>query len=194
MRIRSEHGFTPEDFVLISAGRLIQGKGFEFLIEAFARHCSRFGPIKLVVAGDGPLRGQFERMAEELGAASTIKFTGHLTKQSLAEQLRASDAFSLFSEYENYSNAVLEAMASGIPVIASRVGGFPLQVKDGVNGCLIEPGDFDAFHSCIEMLRRSPASRQTLAAGAMEFASRFSWRDTARRVEEIYRIVRRGIL
>jgi glycosyltransferase involved in cell wall biosynthesis len=192
-RIRSGLGFTPDDFVLISVGRLIQGKGFEFLLEAVARHSRRFAPIKLVVAGDGPLRERYERLAQEHGIAQYVRFAGHLPKVAVAHHLRASDAFALFSEYENYSNAALEAMASGIPVVASRVGGFPLQVKDGVNGYLIEPGDHDALMSRIECLRRSPATRESLALGATEFATRFSWRECALRVEALYQHVLEGV-
>jgi glycosyltransferase involved in cell wall biosynthesis len=189
-RTRDSLGLTAGDFMLMTAGRLIQGKGFEFLLESVARHIRQFDAIKLVIAGDGQLRGRFERLASELGIATHVRFAGHLTKESVASHLRASDAFVLFSEYENYSNAALEAMASGIPVLASRVGGFPLQVKDGVNGFLIEPGDFQGFHERVERIRKSPKLRGNLSQGALKFAGGFSWKQCASRVEEIYVRVR----
>ena len=189
-RTRGSLGITAGDFTLITAGRLIQGKGFEFLLESAARHIQQFDPIKLVIAGDGQLRARYERMASELGIASHVRFVGHLPKESVARHLRASDAFVLFSEYENYSNAALEAMSSGIPVIASRVGGFPLQVRDGVNGFLIEPGNFQQFHERIESIRQSPRLLGNLSRGAREFAGGFSWKQCASRVEGIYARVR----
>jgi D-inositol-3-phosphate glycosyltransferase len=185
-RVRASLGISPDDFMIMSAGRLIDGKGYDFLIEAAYRHIRRYHPIKLVIAGDGPQRVRYERQANALGIASHVRFCGHLAKEMVARQLRATDVFALFSDYENYSNAALEAMASGIPVLASRVGGFPLQIQDGVNGYLIERRDFTAFHSRVEQLRGSVPLREALGSGAQRFASGFTWEDSARRVEAIY--------
>jgi glycosyltransferase involved in cell wall biosynthesis len=110
----------------------------------------------------------------------------------VAQWLAAADVFCLFSEYENYSNAALEAMASSLPVLATRVGGFPLQVRDGLNGYLIDPGSEKQFLDRAGELAADLALRASLAGGARQFSENFSWRTSAARAAVLYeRLCRR---
>jgi glycosyltransferase involved in cell wall biosynthesis len=183
--VRAELGVADHEFMLITVGRLIQGKGHGFLLEALAGR-ARAARIRLFVAGDGILRERLESKARDLGLAGRVEMMGHLGKAELARRLQAADAFCLMSEYENYSNAVLEAMSAGLPVIATDVGGFLLQVKDGRNGFLIRPGDRDGLLARIGELAGDAELRRRLADAGRRFAAQFQWESTAKRVEEIY--------
>lgn len=138
--LRQRIGATAASTVLVSVGRMVPGKGHAFLLRAMKQLADQVPEAHLVMVGDGPLRSRFERQRRELGLEHKVTFAGQQSPLEVAQWLAAADLFCLFSEYENYSNAALEAMASGLPVLATRVGGFPLQVRDGDNGYLIEPG------------------------------------------------------
>ncbi len=183
---RERMGIGQEDLVLISVGRLIEGKGHDFLLDAMESLVERNRRTKLLLVGEGTLRAQFERKIERLRLQNHVILTGHLPKEGVARCLGLSDIFCLFSDYENYSNAALEAMSCGLPVIASRVGGFPLQVEVGSNGYLVSPGDQGQFLEYVASISARPDLRQSLSAGARRFASGFSWPEAARRVNDLY--------
>jgi glycosyltransferase involved in cell wall biosynthesis len=185
-KIRAVHGFGADDFVLVTVGRLIEGKGHSLLIDALSRRKAEGGTEKLVVVGGGPLRERLEGQAAAQGVAGEVRFTGHLGKEQVARQLQAADCFCLFSDYENYSNAAIEAMAAGLPVLASRAGGFPLQIEEGVNGYLIDPRQPGEFSGRLTRLRSEKGTLERLRDGARRFAERFEWRCTAERVAGIY--------
>jgi glycosyltransferase involved in cell wall biosynthesis len=182
---RARLGLRPNDFALVSVARLIHGKGHPELLQTMAA-CRDRVASRLLLVGDGPMRTQFERQARELGLGSCVQFLGHMDKQGVAATLQASDAFCLFSAYENYSNAALEAMAVGLPVLATRVGGFPSQVQEGVNGHLVDGEDTGAAAACIAGLAGDPQRMTRMSLAAQSFAARFSWDATAGRVEELY--------
>ena len=190
-QMRERAGAGPNSLVLVSVGRMVPGKGHGFLLRAMKQLGSQVPEARLVLVGDGPLRGQFERQCRDYGLERRVTFAGQQSPPEVAKWLAAADLFCLFSEYENYSNAALEAMASGLPVLATRVGGFPLQVRDGENGYLIEPGSEAQFVERICQLAAAPAERLALAAGARRFSENFSWRSSATRVAALYERLRR---
>jgi glycosyltransferase involved in cell wall biosynthesis len=122
---------------LISAGLMGENgaKGFDVLLRALA-HLD--GRAQLEIVGDGPRRAEYEALARELGVAERVCFAGVRPKPELAERMRASDLFVLASRFENNPCVVLEAMASGLPVVATRVGGLP-ELVDERSGLLAEP-------------------------------------------------------
>jgi glycosyltransferase involved in cell wall biosynthesis len=183
---RADWGLSPSDFVLVTVGRLIAGKGHDFLIETMRRLVAKFPNAKLLVVGDGPLRGKFESKARRLGVGKAVVFAGQQPKEGVARCLSCADVFCLLSEYENFSNATLEAMSCGLPVVASRVGGFPLQVFDEQNGFLVDYGDHAELAAKLVRLAPDAVLRRRLAQGAREYAGGFSWLTSANRVSEIY--------
>jgi glycosyltransferase involved in cell wall biosynthesis len=188
--IRSELGIGNEEFVLATVGRLIEGKGVSFLIRCMRRLEKLDAGVRLFIVGGGALEA---RMREEArGLERSVIFTGQLPKPAVAAHLQASDCFCLMSDYENYSNAAVEAMATGLPVLASRVGGFPLQVEEGRNGFLVEPGDEEDCCRQVLRLRDDAALRGRLSAGSIEFSGRFDWSKSAGLVAEIYERVVSG--
>src|SRR5581483_11374230 len=147
--LRAELGFDGP--TLVFAGRLTAQKSLDLGIEA-----ARRAGVALAVAGDGPDRAALEG----LGYA---RFLGPLPRSRVLELFRAGDASLLSSSWENFPHSVVEALAAGTPVIATRVGGVPEVVRDGENGLLVEPNDVDALADAI---RRGFADLDRLRANA----------------------------
>jgi 2-deoxystreptamine N-acetyl-D-glucosaminyltransferase/2-deoxystreptamine glucosyltransferase len=100
--------------------------------------------------------------------------------------LAALDVLVLPSAYEEMGSVLVEAMAAGLPVVASAVGGIPEVVQDGVTGLLVPPGDADALAAALDRLVADPALRARLAAGARAHARRYAWPELAARVAAVY--------
>ena len=109
------------------------------LLRAFAVVCETIDGVDLVLAGDGQLRSDLERLAIELGIASRVQFLG--VRRDVPDLLRAADVFALTSVSEGASITVLEAMASGVACVLTGVGGNPELVRDGLDGLLVPRGD-----------------------------------------------------
>jgi sugar transferase (PEP-CTERM/EpsH1 system associated) len=147
-------------------GRLDPVKNQEALLEAFARLRQRHAGLRLVIVGDGPLRGHLQSRAQSLGVAGDVTFTGSRT--DTPELLRSLDVFVLPSVNEGISNTILEAMACGVPVVASSVGGNPELVVDGVCGSLYDPADPQALQQAILPYLGDPALRERQGRAARE--------------------------
>jgi glycosyltransferase involved in cell wall biosynthesis len=183
---RTRRGWRPADTVVVCAGRLVPGKGQEFVLRTFARHLATHRDSRLVMAGDGPLRRRLEQLTASLAISGRVEFAGHCERREMARLFGAADVFSLCSDYENYSNAVLEAMAAGLPVLATRLGGFAMQVAHGRTGFLVGRGSTDEFCCCLARLAESPELRQEMGRKACEFAADFSWQRSAREASGLY--------
>jgi glycosyltransferase involved in cell wall biosynthesis len=133
--LRRELGFDGP--TLVFAGRLTAQKSLDVGIEA-----ARRAGVELVIAGDGPDRASLERLGH-------ARFVGPLARASVLELFRAGDASLLSSAWENFPHTVVEALAVGTPVIATRTGGVAEVVRDGENGLVVEPGDVDALTAAI---------------------------------------------
>jgi glycosyltransferase involved in cell wall biosynthesis len=152
---------------LISAGLMGENgaKGFDILLRALALLDGR---AHLEIVGDGPRRAEYEALAHELGIAGRVRFAGVRPKPELAERMRASDVFVLASRFENNPCVVLEAMASGLPVVATRVGGLP-ELVDERSGLLAEPQpDRLAAHIAEALDRLETFDREEIARSARE--------------------------
>ena len=151
-----------DGFALGVAGRLTAQKALGDTLEALAR----VPDVTLLVLGDGPERAELERRAGELGLADRVRFLGAGTRDDVIALFRAVDAALLTSAWENLPHTLLEALATGTPVIATAVGGIPEVVRDGENGLLVPPRDIAAIASAIDRLVHDDALRASLAAAA----------------------------
>ncbi len=132
-------------FRFISVGNLVPIKGFGDLLEAFREASDRAGTdLELTIVGKGPERETLEQKARDLGIADKVHFTGQLDRREIAELFAESDCFVLLSKAETFGVAYIEAMAAGLPVIATACGG-PNDFVDGENGMLVPVGDREAY-------------------------------------------------
>ncbi|HEY8470489.1 MAG TPA: N-acetyl-alpha-D-glucosaminyl L-malate synthase BshA [Longimicrobiales bacterium] len=161
-------------------------KRVDDVVRAFAR-ASRRVPARLVLVGDGPTRGLAQQVAEEEGVAARVTFLGK--QSSVAELLACADVLLLPSESEAFGLVALEAMACGVPVVATAVGGIPELVPDGEAGFLVPLGDVDAMADAVVALLTDPARWQAASTAAREVATRFSADRIVPRYEALYRRV-----
>lgn len=141
--------------------------------------------VHAVIVGDGPQLARLETLSDELNLETRVRFIGH--RRDVRPWLAALDVFVLPSAWEGMSNALLEAMATGLPVVATAVGGTPEVVVDGVTGLLVPPGDPDLLAQAIRQLLRDLDLRHTMGqAGRARVEKSFSIEETVRRTEELY--------
>ena len=145
-------------------------------------------PSTLLMIGDGPDRDDAEREARDLGVADDVRFLGRI--DSVASLLRASDLFLLPSQSESFGLAALEAMACGVPVVASRAGGLPEVVADGVNGILEPVGSVEAMGRRAVDLLRNESRHRTMREAAIENAHRYAADRIVPMYEQLYEQVR----
>ena len=158
-------------------------KDIATLIRAFAK--ARQPHWRLMIVGSGPCLPDLQTLVRDLGLTQATAF--HPTTDQVPARLHEMDIFVLPSLSESFSNALMEAMASGCAVVASRVGGNPELVIPGETGLLFEAGKTDELAAALQRLGESAPLRQQLAARASEFISgRFTVAAAARRLEEIY--------
>jgi len=148
---------------LITVCRLVPWKGVERII----RLLPELSDTRLLVAGDGHLRAKLEAIAHSLGVASRVIFLGNVPHSSVHCYLARADAFVLNSTYEGLPHVVLEAMAAGLPVVATNAGGTGEVVEHDVTGLLVPVGDQAALKAAIERLWRDPALGRRLADAAL---------------------------
>jgi len=169
---------------VLCLGRVGRRKGSFDLLEAFARLPDN-GSV-LVLAGDGAIEQVRER-AQDLGIGSRVVCPGWLDAAQAAEALSRATTFVLPSYAEGLPMAVLEAMAHGLPIVTTPVGGIPQAIRHGESGLLVQPGDIDALASAIAALLQQPAERERLGAAARQtIVQRFSQGAAIDRLASIY--------
>jgi glycosyltransferase involved in cell wall biosynthesis len=165
--------FEMNGRTLAFAGRLSAQKSLDVGLAALAD----VEDVTLVIAGDGDQRAPLERRAAELGVADRVHFLGAQSRERVLELFRAADASLLSSSWENFPHTVVEALAVGTPVLATRVGGVAEVVHDGENGLLVPAGDRDALAASIRRFFDDDALRERLRAAAARSVRAFG-RDT----------------
>lgn len=139
-------------------GRLSEEKGHADLLRAFYVLNKKYGNLRLLIVGDGPLRKDLELLSKKLRIEKKVNFTGF--QKDVYKYLDMMDIFVLPSRTEGLGTSILEAMISGLPVVASRVGGIPEIVDDGINGILIEYGRVDQLVTALSVLIEDQAKRR----------------------------------
>jgi len=181
---RQDLGFSTEDFLIATAGRLSPEKAQADLIAAFAQLCHRYTNIHLVICGSGPLRETLERKAAESGCRN-VHFLGHRT--DLDYLMPAFDLFVLPSLTEGLPNVLLEAASCHIPIVATRVGGVPEIVTDGESGLLVEPGNVSQLAQGIERCLNDRESAKQLALATYRVVeTKYGFAEQTRKLENIY--------
>jgi sugar transferase (PEP-CTERM/EpsH1 system associated) len=182
---RQQLGFGHTDFVVGTMGFFRPVKDFPTLVEAMARVHANAPQARLALIGDGPGRADLEAMVRRRGLEQIVRFLGWRT--DAAAILPSLDVFALCSLSEGISLALLEAMAAGLPTVATRVGGNPLVIQDGETGWLVPPEAPDVTADAILALLRDPSTRCAMGRnGRARAMTHFSVERMARDYERVY--------
>ncbi len=175
----------PDAVVIGSVGWLTTVKGPRYLIEAVATLKPTHPRLHLVLVGSGDLRDELGALARTLGIGKSVTFAGQ--RQDVPDCLAAMDVFVLPSLNEGMGRALVEAMAAGRPVVATRVGGIPAIIEDRATGLLVPPQDSDALAGALAELLRDPARAKEIGmAGSAAIGKRFGATDMVRAIEAVY--------
>jgi len=191
--VRRLHGIDPKQSLVLFVANLDRAhyfKGLAVLLHAVSWIAG--GDLRVIVVGDGDLRRVYERQARQLGLVDRVLFVGSIADSSLPAYFAAADMLVLpsLTRSEAFGLVLLEAMASGTPVIASDLPGVRAVVRRCGGGLLVPPGRADALAAAIETLARDPALRADLAAhGRTVASSEYSWTVIGARLEAFYRDV-----
>ncbi len=162
---------------LITVGRLIECKGVEYAIRAIAILRNEWTDVTLDVVGEGPLRKDLEKLCVELNVSTAVKFHGALANDKVLVLLQESDIYvqpgiiASDGSREGQGIAVAEAQATGLPVVASRVGGIPEIVVEGESAYLVTPKDVSELVCQISLLVRDPELRERMGAAGQDFVA-----------------------
>lgn len=179
--VRMKYGLLDKKVVL-HVGRIAWEKNLELVLKGFEMLVRRDSEIRLMIVGAGPAKEHYERMTEELGLRDFVTFTGFLPDDQLPEYYAACDVLTLASKFETQGLVALEAMAIGKPVVGINFRAVAELIEEGVNGYRFEEDP----ESWMKATEKALANSQEMRSKAIEWASRFSLADEARRLVELY--------
>jgi len=178
-------GCHPGDILIGSVGRLVEQKDYPTQLRAFAMAADKFPKLRMVLAGDGPLKGSLQRMAHDLKISDRVSFIGHCER--VPALLRCLDIFVLASKFEPFGVAVLEAKAAGVAIVATRVNEIPDILSDRRSGLLSPPENPGAMSRLFVLLARNNDLRERLGIRARaEARARNSLESVLCEYEELY--------
>jgi len=178
-------GPKEQTVVLLHVGRFAPQKNHFLLVRGFAQAFEQYPAMELWLVGDGSLRPEVERQVQEAGLQERVRFLG--LRKDVPKLLAQADMLLLPSDWEGVPLVVLEAMAAGKPVVATRVGGIPELVEDGLTGILVPPQDPQALAAAIVRLVQDAELRRKMGeAGRRRALEQFDIRKTARQYEKLY--------
>jgi glycosyltransferase involved in cell wall biosynthesis len=174
--------------VIGSVGRLSMEKGLGDLLRATARLVERGLPVRVLLAGSGPERARLEALARELHIEERVEFRGDVAHDDVPAVLGEIDIFVMPSRAEGFGVAALEAAATGLPVVASRVHGIPDVVRHGETGLLVHPRDVAGLAGAIEQLAGDRTLRQQMGRAGRAFVEeRYRWEENCAQMDLLYR-------
>lgn len=187
--LKDQLGIKPGEKVVVSVSRLVPKNGIYDLIKGFAMLPREISShmLKLLLIGTGPEKNNLDELAVELGIRSKVIFVGDIGHDELSKFLKISDVFVRPSLSEGLGSAFLEAMAAGVPIIGTNVGGIPDFLKDGKTGLFCLPGDPESIAEKIQLLLNDHDLRQRVIANALELVKeKYDWEKIAAEYEQVY--------
>jgi glycosyltransferase involved in cell wall biosynthesis len=182
---RAKQGFSEEDILFVCVARFAPQKNHELLISAFDKGPASDPRARLVLAGEGALRAQVQERVNKLGLTSRVHFIGLRT--DVPDVLGAADVFVLSSDYEGNPLAVIEAMAAGLPIASTAVGGVPELLENGKEGFIVQPGRAEQLSDAMVTLLKDDKLRRAMgAAAAARAKEKFDVSAMIRAYEELY--------
>ncbi|MFQ5790435.1 MAG: glycosyltransferase family 4 protein [Acidobacteriota bacterium] len=186
-RARANVGLKSTELVILGVGRLVPVKGFDVAIQAMPEVARQVPTARLMLLGEGPERERLEDLARRLDVHQRLRLLG--ASNDVAAFLAAADVLVAPSRNEGMGRALVEAMALGLPVVATRVGGIPCVVEDGSTGKLVPPEDAPALAAALVSLLRNATERLELGRRGQERAESFSLATMESRLLQLYREV-----
>jgi glycosyltransferase involved in cell wall biosynthesis len=182
--VRRDLGLNEDEIFLLSIGRLTYQKGHEFLVQAMSNVVRRFPNGKVGICGDGPLRSQLERQITEASLSDHVKLLG--AWEDISPLLASAEIFVLPSRWEGLSRALMEAMAAGLPVIATEVDGIKDLITNGVNGLLVPSEDAERLgNSILQLIDNAEMRKKIGAAGQAHVLQFHSMEDMCRKYYDL---------
>jgi glycosyltransferase involved in cell wall biosynthesis len=177
------------------APRLLVARNLEAIydnataLRAFALVAAAYPRATLVIAGSGPLLGELKALAASLGVAAAVTFTGRVDNAAMPGLYQAADILLNPSTVDNMPNSILEALASGVPVVSTDVGGIPFLVEHGRTALLVQPGAPQAMADAVLHLLDDAALAARLRSAGLEYVRRYAWPEVRPRLLAAYRSV-----
>ena len=187
--VRAEFGIADEEFVVVTAANFRPQKDYPNLLGAARLLADRKVPVRIVAIGQGPQEAEMRALHESLDLADRVILTGF--RDDATSVMAACDAFTLASKWEGLPVAVMEALAIGLPIVATNVGGMAEQLTDDVDALLVPSGDSEALAAAIERVATDHELRARLAKAALSRAPEFAVDRTVTEIEATYERVAR---
>ena len=191
--LKKKLGFNQRTMIILAVGRLVEKKGFYYLLTAMKDIVRANPQIRLVLVGDGDLRGQLEKYCEKIKIKKYVLFVGNISRSSIVSYYNMADMFVMPSIADTQGNiddqpvALLEAMSCGQPVVATNFPGIALSVENGINGFLVPQKDVNAITGAAMKLSSSKELRITMGEASRKIAlSKFSSQKIATRYTRIF--------
>jgi len=179
-----------DSLVVLFVGSLLPVKGVEYFLRSIPIILSTISNVVFVIVGEGFQKDFLKDLSRKLGISKSVIFAGQVQRSKIPYFFAASDVFVMPSLSEGFNNAVIEAMASGKPVVGTSVGGTRDQIEDGLNGYLVEPANPRDLADRVSLLLNDPKKRKVMGRGGRKIAqSEFCIRLKATRTMELYRSV-----
>jgi glycosyltransferase involved in cell wall biosynthesis len=176
---------TKTNFTVISIGRLTEQKGFDLLIKAFSLLDGRYPDWNLLILGEGPQKSELEKLCRQLHVTEKVRLAGNVPKPEIS--LREADIFVLPSRFEGFPNVLCEAMACGLPVIATDCLAGPREIiRSGIDGLLVQAEDPDALARAMACLMDNGKLRRELGRRAERVADRFGLEKVDQKWERLF--------
>lgn len=181
---------TPtKEPIILSVGSISQRKGHLFLIKAFAKVHSKIPTVRLIIAGSLAEETYLAKMREEIDKCrlqDSIDILTNIPQEELLRNYQTASIYALHSQEESQGIALVEALAAGLPVVSTMVGGIPYVVKDGETGLLSVYSDIDSFARHMIRLLEDKDLRDKMAKSAREIAQNYSWKNIVQAIEIVY--------
>ncbi len=188
--LRKKYGYDEKDFILIYIAEFIPRKNHTFLLNAIPALKERIAGLKVILPGKGILLKDMKKLAVDLEIDDIVKFLGY--REDIADLCRASDVYVSVSLQEGLPVSVIEAMACGLPIVASDIRGHRDSVDNGKNGLLFPLNDGKAMCDCIMSIYESIEFREYISKNAMERSKKYDLNGIRKRMAKIYDEVESG--
>lgn len=178
---------SADKFTIICVSRVTPRKGVRFLIQAFKILSGRYTHARLLIVGDGNEKKSLEDLVQALGMNDKVEFAGPIPHEKILAYYQKANVFVLPSLNEGMSNVMLEALACGLPIVATDTGGTKELLTDGVNGLVVRMRDADDLAEKIEKLILDPQLEKTMSQESRKLAETLSWSNVAREYADLYK-------